>query len=429
LAPSTGRPVRARTGRGGLLRPLGERDFRLLWAGQAVSLLGDGILTVALAWQTLQLSPSPTALALVMFARAAPRILLMLLGGVISDRLPRRLVMLAADLVQAAAVGVLALLAAGDQLRLWHLVAVAAVASAASAFFLPASTALLPDLLATDLLLPANALGTSSRVLATQFAGPALGGLLVATVGTAAAFAVDAASFLVSVATLAMLRTRPLPPPASERAGMVQEVREGLAYARGQPWIWVTLVVAAVGNFLVTGPLQVLLPVLVRQLGAGAGSLGLVYAAFGVGGGLAVLLAGHFGLPRWRVTAMYAAWIPSGLVVAGIGAADGVAALAVLYGLAGLLLELGNLIWSTLLQERVPARVLGRVSSLDWLISVGTQPIAIAATGPLAAAVGATTVLVVGGLVSVPTSVAGLLWPGVRDPDREAADQAARGVG
>jgi Transmembrane secretion effector len=422
--------VRAGTGRGGLLRPLAERDFRLLWAGQAISLLGDGVLTVALAWQTLQLSSSPTALGLVMFARATPRIVLMLLGGVISDRLPRRLVMLAADLVQALAVGVIALLAAGDQLRLWHLVVLGAVASAASAFFLPASTALLPELLATDLLLPANALSTSSRVLAAQFAGPALGGLLIAAAGTAAAFAVDAASFLVSVATLAMLRTRPEPRPASERTtGMLQEVGEGLTYARGQPWIWVTLVVAGFANFLVGGPLQVLLPVIVNRLGAGAGSLGLVYAAFGVGGGLAVLLAGQLGVPRKRVTAMYAVWIPSGLVVAGIGLARGVVALALLYGLVGLLFELGNLIWTTLLQERVPARVLGRVSSLDWLISVGTQPIAIAATGPLAAAVGATTVLVVGGLVGVPTSVAGLLWPGVRDPDREAADQAAPGVG
>jgi Transmembrane secretion effector len=414
--------VRAGTGRGGLLRPLAERDFRLLWAGQAISLLGDGVLTVALAWQTLQLSSSPTALGLVMFARATPRIVLMLLGGVISDRLPRRLVMLAADLVQALAVGVIALLAAGDQLRLWHLVVLGAVASAASAFFLPASTALLPELLATDLLLPANALSTSSRVLAAQFAGPALGGLLIAAAGTAAAFAVDAASFLVSVATLAMLRTRPEPRPASERTtGMLQEVGEGLTYARGQPWIWVTLVVAGFANFLVGGPLQVLLPVIVNRLGAGAGSLGLVYAAFGVGGGLAVLLAGQLGVPRKRVTAMYAVWIPSGLVVAGIGLARGVVALALLYGLVGLLFELGNLIWTTLLQERVPARVLGRVSSLDWLISVGTQPIAIAATGPLAAAVGATAVLVVGGLISVPTSVAGLLWPGVRDPDREAA--------
>jgi hypothetical protein len=414
--------VRSGTGRGGLLRPLAERDFRLLWAGQAISLLGDGVLTVALAWQTLQLSSSPTALALVMFARATPRIVLMLLGGVISDRLSRRLVMLAADLVQALAVGVIALLAAGDQLRLWHLVVLGAVASAASAFFLPASTALLPELLATDLLLPANALSSSSRVLAAQFAGPALGGLLIAAAGTATAFAVDAASFLVSVATLAMLRTRPEPRPASEETtGMLQEVGEGLAYARGQPWIWVTLVVAGFANFLVGGPLQVLLPVIVNRLGAGPGSLGLVYAAFGIGGGLAVLLAGHFGVPRKRVTAMYAVWIPSGLVVAGIGLARGVVALALLYGLVGLLFELGNLIWITLVQERVPARVLGRVSSLDWLISVGTQPIAIAATGPLAAAVGATAVLVAGGLISVPTSVAGLLWPGVRDPDREAA--------
>jgi MFS family permease len=277
--------MRARSGRAGLLRPLAERDFRLLWSGQAVSLVGDGVLTVALAWQTLRLSSSPAALGLVLFARAGPRFLFLLLGGVISDRLPRRRVMLVADLAQALAVGAIALLAAGGELRLWHLVTLGAVAGVASAFFLPASTALLPELLRDDLLLPANALSTSSRVLAAEFAGPALGGLLIAVAGTATAFAVDAGSFVVSVATLAMLRARPQPRPASAPpAGVLREVAEGLAYARSQPWIWATLVVTAFGNFLVSGPLGVLLPVVVSGLGAGAGSLGLTYAAFGVGG-------------------------------------------------------------------------------------------------------------------------------------------------
>lgn len=411
--------MKAGTRRAGLLRPLAERDFRLLWGGQAISLVGDGVLTVALAWQTLRLSSSPAALGLVLFARAGPRFLLLLLGGVISDRLPRRRVMLVADLVQALAVGGIALLAAGGQLRIWHLVALGAVAGVASAFFLPSSTALMPELLRADLLLPANALATSTRVLGAEFAGPALGGLLIATFGTATAFAVDAASFLVSVATLAMLRTRPRPAPA--RAGVVQDVGEGLAYARGQPWIWTTLIVTAFANFLVSGPLGVLLPVVVRRLGAGAGSLGLAYAAFGVGGGLAALLTGQLGVPRRRVTAMYAAWIPSGLLVAGLGVARTVPLVALLYGLTGVLFEFGNLIWATLLQERVPARVLGRVSSLDWLISVGLYPVGLAVAGPVAAAIGVTAVLVGGGLLSIPITLTGLLWRGVRAADQPAS--------
>jgi hypothetical protein len=414
--------VKAGIRRAGLLRPLAERDFRLLWGGQVISLLGDGILTVALAWQTLRLSSSPAALGLVLFARAGPRFLLLLLGGVISDRLPRRRVMLVADLVQALAAGTIALLAAGGQLRLWHLVALGAAAGGASAFFLPASTALVPELLRADLLLPANALNTTSRVLAANFAGPALGGLLIASFGTATAFAADAASFVVSVATLAMLRARPQPRPRSERAaGVLREVGEGLAYARGQPWIWTTLIVTAFANFLVSGPLGVLLPVVVRRLGAGAGSLGLSYAAFGVGGGLVALLAGQLGVPRRRVTAMYAAWIPSGLLVAGLGTARTVALVALLYGLTGVLFEFGNLIWATLLQERVPARVLGRVSSLDWLISVGLYPVGLAVAGPVAAAIGVTAVLVGGGLLSIPITLAGLFWRGVRATDQAAS--------
>jgi len=413
--------VKVGSGRAGLLRPLAERDFRLLWSGQAISLVGDGVLTVALAWQTLRLSSSPAALGLVLFARAGPRFLLLLVGGVISDRLPRRRVMLVADLAQALAVGAIALLAAGGQLRLWHLVTLGAVAGVASAFFLPSSTALLPELLRTDLLLPANALATSTRVLGAEFAGPALGGLLIASFGTATAFAVDAASFLVSVATLATLRTRPQPRPPSARAGVLHDVAEGFAYARGQPWIWSTLVVTAFGNFLVSGPLGVLLPVVVRRLGAGAGTLGLVYAAFGIGGGLAALLAGQLGVPRRRVTAMYAAWIPSGLLVAGLGMTRTVVLVALLYGLVGVLFEFGNLIWATLLQERVPAHVLGRVSSLDWLISVGLYPVGIAVAGPVAAAVGVTVVLTGGGLLSVPITLAGLLWRGVRDADQPAS--------
>jgi hypothetical protein len=118
---------------------------------------------------------------------------------------------------------------------------------------------------------------------------------------------------------------------------------------------------------------------------------------------------------------MYCAWIPSGLLVAGLGVAPTVPLVALLYGLLGVLFEFGNLIWATLLQERVPARVLGRVSSLDWLISVGLYPLGLAVAGPVAAAVGVAAVLVGGGLVSIPVTLAGLLWRGVRAADHPVA--------
>jgi MFS family permease len=293
-----------RTSRPGLLRPLRERDFRLLWSGQTVSLLGDGVLTVALAWQTLQLSPHASALGLVLFARALPRVLLLLPAGAVSDRLSRRWLMLGADLAQGLTVGAIAVLAATGTLRLWHLVVLGALAGAAGAFFLPAATALVPDVLAGELLLAANALHSSSRLLAQQLAGPALGGLLVAWLGTPWAFGLDAASFGVSVATLALLGPRAQPPRAARR--LVPEIAEGLAYTRAHAWLWTSILVFSAVNFLVSMAVGALLPLLVRDhLHAGATTLGLVLAAFGAGGGLAAVLAGQVGTPRQPITTLY----------------------------------------------------------------------------------------------------------------------------
>jgi hypothetical protein len=405
----------------GLLRPLAVRDFRLLWTGQTVSLLGDGLLTVALPWQALQLSPHPATLALVLLARAGPRSLLLLFAGVVTDRVSRRRLMLAADAVQGLAVGVLALLAAAGQLRLWQLVALAAVNGAAGAFFFPASTALLPALVPAVLLLPANALHSSSRLLAAQLAGPALGGLLVAAAGTAWAFGLDALSFGASMATLAAMRVTETRAPGDARPGLLREVGEGLRFTRSLPWLWVSLLLAAAVNLLVGGPLGPTVPLLARDgLGTGAGGLGLLWAGYGVGGALAVLLAGQAGTPGRPVVALYGAWGLTGLATAGLGLAPGLGVAVGLFAAAGFLAELSNLLWTTLVQQQVPARVLGRVSSVDWLLSLSLLPLGIAAAGPAATAVGARAVLVGGGLASAVLVGAVLLLPGVREPDRAA---------
>src|SRR5437867_3825224 len=208
-----------------MFRPLAVRDFRLLWGGQTISLLGDGIFVVALAWQTLHLSSSPTALSAVLLARALPEVLLAVVGEAITDRFPRRSVMLVSDLVRTACVGAIAVLTGTGHVQVWHLVSLGAVYGAAEAFFEPAVYAIYPEILSPQLLLEANALRSTGAILAVQLLGPALGGVVVAAVGTAWAFGADALSFGVSLATLLAVALRAAPHRDEAPANVVREVR------------------------------------------------------------------------------------------------------------------------------------------------------------------------------------------------------------
>jgi MFS family permease len=402
----------------GPLRALAARDFALLWTGQTISLFGDGILTVALAWQVLELSSSPGALALVLLARSLPRVVLLVIGGAISDRMSRRVVLLSSDLLQGLAVAGVAVLAGTGHLQLWELVVLAAVTGAGNAFFLPASTALIPELAAGDLLMPANSLTSSSRLLAEDMLGPAIGGVLVSAIGTTWAMGIDALSFAVSVATLLLIRSRSQVP--SPTSGVLDAVREGFAYARSRPWIWVSLIsVGTIGNFLVFGPLPVLLPLLIRgPLGGGARALGFVFGAFGLGAVVATTYFGTVGQPRRQITTMYIGWFISSIALAGLFIAPNVpAAIALLFccGFAG---EGAELVWTTLLQELVPGEILGRIVAMDYLVSLSLQPAGIALAGPAAAILGAGGVFLAGGLISGGSVAIGLFRPGVRDSER-----------
>lgn len=281
-----------------LFAPLAHRDYRLLVGGMSVSLLGDGLFLVALAWQVYALSNAPTALASVGIAMTIPTIVCLLIGGAASDRYDRRRVMLGADVVRGVGLGVLALLAATGELKVWHLLVVAVVYGAATAFFDPASDALVPELLPTEALAQANSLDQLIRPIALRLAGPALGGLLVGTIGTGWAFGLDAASFAVSAAAL-LAMTRPgrvlspagpassseVPPSSSgvpPARSFRREIAAGLRYVRRHPWLWATLASAAVAYLLFMGPTEVLVPFIVKnRLHAGAGDLGLIFAAGG----------------------------------------------------------------------------------------------------------------------------------------------------
>ena len=411
-----------------LFSPLRHGDFRRLWGGMCVSLLGDGIFLVAMAWQVYALSNAPTALSMVGIAMTVPTIVLLLVGGVASDRLDRRRVMIAADVVRGLAVGLMALLSLLGLLELWHVVVLVAVYGAGAAFFGPAFDAITPDVLPADELAQANSLDQLIRPLALRLAGPAVGGVLIDTVGVGTAFALDALSFAVSAGAVLAMRARPNPPELAP-ASVGADIRAGFDYIRGHVWLWATFATAAIAYLLFMGPAEVLLPFVVKnELHGSASELGAVFAAGGVGSVLCAVIMGQSGLPRRTVTFMYITWTAATFAVAGYGIADAVWQLMAASLAFNALETAGTIVWATLKQHHVPAALLGRVSSLDWLISIGLLPLSFALTGPVSAAIGAQTTLIGAGVLGAVITCGALLLPGMRELERRPGPAAGAGL-
>ena len=396
-----------------LLAPLRHRDFRILWSGMAVSLVGDGIFLIAVAWETYVLWNAPAALSIVGIAMTVPTVVFLLLGGVLSDRHDRRLLMLWSDVVRAAAVACLAILVFADALQLWELVALVAVYGFGTAFFTPAFEAIVPDLLPAKDLAAANSLDQFVRPIALRLVGPLLGGWLVAA-GAGVAFTVDAASFAASGVAVLVLRPRAL--AGAKHASHGAAMREGLAFIRRRVWLWGTLVAAAAAYLVFLGPSEVLLPYMVKnELHGSASDLGLVFAAGGVGAVGAAVWMGQRGHPRRDVTVMYATWTLATLAIAGYGLAAASWQLMAACLVFNALETAGTIVWATVKQRHVPRGMLGRVSSLDWLISIGLLPISFALTAPVAGVLGVRATLVGAGLVGAAITFAALFLPGMRD--------------
>jgi predicted MFS family arabinose efflux permease len=400
-----------------MLGALRHRDFRLLWIGQAVSLTGDGIYLVAIAWLVYDISNEPGALAIVGFAWTLPQVAGLLLAGVLSDRFERRRLLVIADLIRFAAIGAIAALAFAVSDRLWPVVLLVVVYGLGQALFQPAFTAIVPEVVPREELLHANALRELMEPLGMRFAGPALGGVLIAALGVGTAFLIDALTFVLSAAVVMLIRRRP--PLRAERGSMWRDLAEGYAYVRAHVWLWGTLVGAAIFLLITYGPFEVLLPYIIRNdLDGDAATFGTVLAFGGLGSILAAMILSRTGLPRKHITLMWTAWtvgiaLDVGLAVA--GAAWQMCLIAVLsFGLG----TVGMIIWNTLMNTLVPAEMLGRVSSFDWFVSIGLTPLSFAITGPVASVLGARTTLALAGILGLATS-AFLFLPGMRDPERE----------
>jgi MFS family permease len=388
---------------------LRERQFRLLFTGQIVSLLGDAITGVALAFAVLDLTGSATDLGYVFAAKTIPLVTFLLVGGVFADRLPRRAVMLAADVVRGGAQGTVALLVLTHSAQVWELVVLQAVAGTATAFFNPASTGLTPMTVSPELLQQANALRGLSMA-ATGIIGSVISGALVAGFGAGWALAIDATTFGVSAIFLAQLRLPPhatLPPQS-----FLRDLREGWHEFASRTWVWVIVLSASIGNMM-TAIFVVLGAVIAKTSLGGAGAWAAILASLGLGslfGGLVSLrirvrhplffassMGGFLALPM----ALLALQAPAALVAAG----------ALLAGGGNMIF---NSLWETSLQQHIPASALSRVSAYDWFGSLAFQPLGLVLAGPAAAAIGISTTLWVATAVTLAMAVLVIATPSVR---------------
>jgi MFS family permease len=412
-----------------LLRPLRERDFALLWAGMTISLLGDGIFLVAEAWQVYDLDNDPLALSLVGTSWTLGMVAFLLTGGLISDRADRRLVLIGADLVRAAALVGMGVLSITGVIEIWHLVVLSLFMGVGEAFFGPAFGAIVPDIVSAELLVQANALQQLVQQAAAKLIGPALGGFLVAAIGAGPAFLVDAATFGLSAVAVGALNVRS---QAADRARSARaELKEGLAFVRGEPWLWSTLIAASLSLLFFLGPLEVLLPYIVRnELDAGAGGFGLILATAGLGAIAVSLAVSQFGVPRRYLTFMYTLWGAATLPLIGYALGTSLWQFLVLSAVYGACETGGMVVWGTLMSTRVPPDLRGRVHSLDWFVSIGLTPVSFALTGPLSAAIGIETTLVLAGVLPAAACVvlfvvARLRTDEERHPDAMAPAAAA----
>ena len=403
-----------------MLRPLSVRDFAWLWTGMSVSLLGDGIYLVAIAWQVYDLSNAPTALSVVGLAWTLPMVIFLLWGGVLSDRFDRRNVMIFSDIVRGVAIAAIGILSVTDAIELWHVIVLVAIYGFGEAFFGPAFGAIVPDIVPSDMLVEANSMDQFVRPLMWRLAGPAVGGIAIDVLGSAGgAFLLDAATFAVSALCFLAMRKRSV---ALERDGSLsalREVKEGFSFVRSQVWLWATLCSAGLSLFFFWGPLEVLMPFIVKnELAGDAGDLGLVFAFGGVGAILASFAVAQLGLPRRHILFMYVNWLIAVGSTAGFAFAANIwQAMAVSF-IGGAAAAAGLVVWGTLLHRLVPAELLGRVTSFDWTISIGLVPISFAITGPIAESLGPDTTLLWAGILGTVATAAFMFVPGIYDTER-----------
>jgi MFS family permease len=388
---------------------LREGSFARYLAAVTVSQLGNGMAMVALAFAVLEFG-SATDLGIVLLAREVPIVILLLLGGVFADRLPRKTILVGTDLLKGAAQVTTAVLLFTGTADVLNVALLQAVFGVSAAFSRPATTGLVREAVSNERLQEANALlGLSSSVL--SIAGPAIGALIVATGSPAWAIAIDSLTFFASAALTASMRLTAMVRIAS--ASILADLRGGWREFIDRPWA--VAMVASFGLFQLTyfPALLVLGPLVAKQQLGGAGAWGTILAieSFGAVAGGMFALRLRFSRP---LVASNLLVLPAGVLLGALAIPLPLIGLAFVSFLVGIGFALGNTLWMTALQRNVPEHALSRISSFDWLGSVALNPIGYALIGPVAAAVGTSQTLAVAGLLNIVVCLSVLLVPSVR---------------
>jgi MFS family permease len=396
-------------------RPFLSGQYRLLIGALSLSIFGSGMWLVAIIFQVRELGGGPIDLSFVATGNALGMVGAVLLGGVAADRIPQKRILVVVESVKFLSIGLGATLALTGTLEIWHLAAISLVLGVADAFFYPAYSAMLPSILPAEHLLAANGFEGVLRPAMMQAAGPAIAGTIIAAYSPGAVFAVVAVAQVLAVVVLTLLR-----PTAVRRdldavdshalRGVFADIRGGFAYMVRTPWLLATLLYALLLVLVIIGPIEVLLPFAVtRQTGGGPLEFALVLAAFGAGGVVGSILVASLPLPRRYLTIMNLLWGAGSLPLAVIGFTSQLWVMAVALFIVGFCFQAATVIWGTLLQRRVPSELLGRVSSLDFFVSLAFMPISMALAGPIGEFVGLAPTFLVAGVVPVFLATAAIL--------------------
>ncbi|MBN1369756.1 MAG: MFS transporter [Dehalococcoidaceae bacterium] len=376
-----------------ILSPLLKRDFRLLWFGEGISLLGSQFHFIALSWLTLQITGSGLALGTVLMVGTIPRALLMLFGGALSDSYSPRRIMIVSNLSRAVVVGVIALIVFYDVVELWHLYLLSILFGVVDSFFHPAFNAIIPRIVEKDKLEAGNAILRGTHELSFLI-GSAPAGLLISAVGMDLAFGIDSVSFILAAVCLKMMTGFRGKAPLSadefhlskrpvKLANILSDVKEGVRYALGKPALRAFILAIAVIDFSFSGPLDVGLAWLSEhRFVGGATAFGTILSSFGGGALLGTIIAGVCKFKRrglWLAT--LGVILGTGLGLYGV--VPNVTGAAILSVFMGVGVGIFNIMLISWFQKEAPSRMLGRIMSLVTFASVGLMPVSFAVSGML----------------------------------------------
>ncbi|GAB3134222.1 tetracycline efflux MFS transporter Tet(V) [Tsukamurella serpentis] len=401
-----------------MLRPLLRRNYRLLFITLLCALIADGMWMIAMVWQVIRMGGSPTSVSVVSGGAAVGLLVSTLAGGVVADRFPQQRILFVLEVCNASVIGGIGILVWLDAVTVPMMLSATVALGLVSGFYFPAYSALVPRLVPPGELLAVNGYESAVRPAAAMAAGPAIAGALIGLHSPGLALVAAAVLPLTGAVVVTCIRLDPTVAgdddgdgTESEPGHPLRELWEGVRYVRRTPWLLATLLFASLLVLVVSGPIDVLLPFAIKDAAqGGASEHSMILAAYGIGGVVGALVMASQTLPRRYLTVMMCLWGMGAVPLIVFGLATNVMVMAVAGFVLGVVFEAPMVIWGTLLQRRVPRALLGRVSSLDFFVSLVFMPLSLALAGPVSSMIGLSATFVIAGLLPLPLAAIAVMW-------------------